>query len=83
MSAVETIPPGALPQRKKEVDLHMFADSGHAGNKRTRRSRTGFIVYMSMSLIDWYSKKESTVETSVFGTEFVAMRVRVETLCAI
>ena len=39
----------------------------------TKRSRTGFMVYMNMSLINWYSKKQSTIETSLFGTEFVAM----------
>ena len=38
---------------------------------------------MKMSPIKWYSKKWLTIETLVFGTEFVAMRVGVETLCAI
>ena len=38
---------------------------------------------MNMSLIDWYSKKQSTKETSVFGTEFVAKKIRVDTLYAI
>ena len=38
---------------------------------------------MNMSLIYWYSKKQSTIETSVFGTEFVAMKVGIKTLCAI
>ena len=41
------------------------------------------MVYMNMSLINWYSNKQSTIETSVFGTEFVAMKVGIETLCAI
>ena len=38
---------------------------------------------MNMSLIDWYSKKQSTKEMSVFTTEFVAMKVGIETLHAI
>ena len=31
-------------------------------------------------VINWYSKKQSTIETSVFGTEFVAMKDGVDTL---
>ena len=38
---------------------------------------------MNMSLTNWYSKKQSTIETSIFGVEFVAMKVSVETLHAI
>ena len=55
----------------------MFVDSDHAGDKQTKRSRTRFVIYMNMS------KKQSTTETLVFGTEFVAMKVGVEILHAI
>ena len=58
----------------------MFIDSNHAGNKQTRRSKTGLMIYMNMSLISWYLKQPSNIETSVFSTEFVAMKVGVETL---
>ena len=77
--AVETIPPNTSSPRGKEVDFHMFVDSDHAGNKWIRRSRTGFMIYMNMSLINWYSKKQSTIEASVFGAEFVAMKVGIKT----
>ena len=60
----------------------MFVNSNHAGNKKTKKSRTQFIIYMK-SLINWYSQKHSTIETSVFGAEFVAIKVRVETMYAI
>ena len=49
----------------------------------TNRLEDGFMVYMNMSLINWYSKKQSTIETSVFGAEFVAMKDRIETSHAI
>ena len=58
----------------------MFVDSDHAGDKATRRSRTGFMIYVNMSLVNWLSKKQSTVEGAVFGSEFVAMKTGVETL---
>ena len=65
------------------MDLYMFIDSNHAGNKWTRRSRTQFMVFMNMLLINWYSKKQSTIEKLVFGMGFVAMKVRIEALHAI
>jgi len=64
----------------KEVDVRMFVDSDHTGDKLTRRSRTGFLIYVHTALIQWLSKKQSTVETSVFGAEFVAMKHGVEVL---
>eukprot|EP00978_Attheya_sp_CCMP212_P033355 scaffold134264_cov56-Attheya_sp.AAC.2 len=49
------------------------------GDRLTRRSRTGFFIYLNMSPVAWQSKKQATVESSVFGTEFVAMKVGMET----
>ena len=69
--------------RGKEVDLWIFIDSNHAGNKQTRRLRSRFRIYMNILLTKWYSKEQSIIETSVFGAEFVTMKVRVETLYAI
>jgi hypothetical protein len=58
----------------------MWVDSDHAGEKRTRRSRTGFFIYINMACIDWVSKRQSTIETSIFGAEFVAMKHGMEKL---
>ena len=76
---VEATPPNAPEARGKEVDLRVFVDSDHAGEHATRRSRTGYLVYMNMSPIAWYSKRQATVETSVFGAEFVAMKTAMDT----
>lgn len=76
----EAIPLNAPDPRGKEVDLRMYVDSDHAGEKLTRRSRTGFFVFMNMAPIIWYSKRQNTVETSVFGAEFVAMKNGMETV---
>ena len=58
----------------------MFVDSDHAGDNLTRRSRTGFLIDLSMSPIVWHSKKQSTIETSVFSSEFVALKNSIELL---
>ena len=49
-------------------------DADHASDTVTRRSRTGFLVYLNSALIHWHSKKQGCVETSSFGSEFVAMK---------
>jgi hypothetical protein len=76
----EAIPPDRPNPRGKEVDLRMYVDSDHAGDKLLRRSRTGFFIYVNSAPICWLSKKQATIETSVFGAEFVAMKHGVEVL---
>ena len=76
----EAIPPNAPLPREKDVDIRLFVDSDHAGDKRTRRSRTGFLIYLNMSPVIWHSKKQATIETRVLGAEFVAMKHGMEAL---
>jgi hypothetical protein len=76
----EMIPSDAPVPRVKEVDMRLFVNSDHAGEQFTRRSRTGFVIYLNMAPIVWFSKRQPTVESSVFGAEFVAMRNGIETL---
>jgi len=78
--AKEAILPNAPEPRGKDVDLRMFVDSDHAGDKLTWQSRTGFMIHMNIALILALSKKQSTIETSVFGAEFVALKHGIETL---
>lgn len=54
--------------------MKAYVDADHAGNLLTRRSRTGFLVYLNMAPIYWLSKKQTSIETSTFGSEFVAMK---------
>jgi hypothetical protein len=75
----EMIPPDAPAPLGKEVDLCLFIDSDHAGEKFTRRSRTGYVIYFNMAPIVWFSKRQPTVESSVFGAECVAMKNGIET----
>jgi len=49
-------------------------DADHAADTVTRRSRTGFLVYLNCALIHWFSKKQNSVESSTFGSEFVSMK---------
>ena len=74
----EAIPTDAPEPLGNGVDIRLFTDSDHAGDKVNRRSRTGWMIYINMALIMWCSQKQPTVETSVFGAEFVAMKSGME-----
>ena len=58
-SAVKAIPHNAPKPRCREMDLCIFIDINHVGSKIARRSRTGFMIYMNMSLVSWCLKKLS------------------------
>jgi hypothetical protein len=74
----EELPPGMPIPLGTPVSMHCFVDADHAGNLATRRSHTGIIIFLNMSPIIWYSKRQNTVESSTFGSEFVALRTAVE-----
>jgi hypothetical protein len=44
----------------------------------TGRSVTGVLHLVNKTSIEWYSKKQATVETATYGSKFVAARVCVE-----
>ena len=67
--------PGAMPAaRGLGFVMRAFVDADHAGDTVTRRSRTGFLVYLNMAPIFWMSKKQASIEMSSFGSEFTVMK---------
>jgi hypothetical protein len=60
------------------MTMEVFVDADHAGDLLTRRSRTGLIVFLNGAPIYWSSKKQTSCETSTFGSEFVAMKQATE-----
>ncbi len=65
---------------EKLVDIRIWVDSHHASEKRTHHPRTGFFIYIHMACIHWVSTRQSMIETSVFGAEFIAMKHGMEKL---
>jgi hypothetical protein len=76
--AREAIPPDMPEPRGEEVKVTCFVDADHAGCKETRRSHTGVLIFVNRAPILWFSKRQSTVETSTFGSEIVALRIAIE-----
>ena len=72
---MEDLPPGMPEPLGKSVHTTCFVDADHAGNVVTRQSHTGVLIYVMKALIIWFSKKQNTVESSTFRSEFVVMRI--------
>ena len=56
------------------VVFREMADSDRASDKTTQRSRTGYFIWINQALIGWLSKQQPTIESAVFGAEFVALK---------
>ena len=62
----------------KAVQVNVFADAAQADDFITHRSTTNIILFVNGTPIQWYSKRQNTVESSTYGSEFVAMRIATE-----
>ena len=58
--------------------MSCFVDADHAGCLATRRSHTGVVIFVNQVPILWFLKRQNTVESLTFGSEFVAMRIAIE-----
>ena len=73
-----------MPQpRGRSITTTTFVDASHAANKVTRRSHTGFIIFINRAPIIYYSKRQNTVESSAFSSEFIALKTCVEHITAL
>jgi len=76
----DVLPPDMPTALGKSVQLIMFVDASHAANLVTRQSRTGVLIFVNRAPIVWYSKKQNSIETSSYGSEFMALKTGVEIL---
>ena len=74
----EPIPPDCPEPRGKSAQTTAFIDSDHAAVLVSRHSRTGVLVYLQSAPVIWYTKKQGSIETSSFGSEFSAMKTGTE-----
>jgi hypothetical protein len=67
--------PANMPEPRGQgfvIRAKVYAD--HASDSVIRRSRTGFLVWINSCLVYFLSEKQTSVETSSFGSEFVAVK---------
>ena len=67
--------PNNMPVPKgKPVRLTTFVDANLMHDLTTGQSATGILHMVNATPIDWFSKRQNTVETATYGSEFVAAR---------
>ena len=70
--------PNIPEARGLPMSTSVFADADLAGDKRNRRSQTGILIFYNKAPIYWYSNCQPSVESSIFGAEFRAMKTAFE-----
>ena len=70
--ASEDLPEEVPTPVTREVTMTVYADSSHGNCLVTRRSTTGILLTIDKTVVLTYSKRQNTVESSTYGSEFVA-----------
>ena len=81
-SGVNKEPPAPLG---KTIQLVCCVDANLLHDTLTGRSVTAFLHFINTTPMDWFSKKQSTVETTICSSEFAVTRTCIEQmmdLCA-
>jgi hypothetical protein len=74
----ELLPKDAPKPLGKAVTTVTYNDANLYHDMLTGRSVTGALHLCNQTLVDWYSKRQATVETATFGSEFTAARIAVD-----
>ena len=74
----EMLPHDAPDPLGQFVTLSHYVDANLMHDVISGKSVTGILHMLNKTPIDWYSKKQATVETATYGSEFVAARICVE-----
>jgi hypothetical protein len=73
----EIIPMDILETKGKYVTLSHYFDANLYHDMVTGRSVTAILHFLNQTPMDWYLKKQATVETATFGSEFIAARTTI------
>ena len=74
----EQIPHDIPEALGNEVLTTTYVDANLYHDMITGRSVTGVLHLLNGTPIDWFSKRQDTVETATYGSEFVAARIATE-----
>jgi hypothetical protein len=66
----------------KRVVLTTYVDANFNKNLITGQSVTGVLHFVNHTPVHWFLKKQPTVETATYGSEFIAAKLAVEQIMA-
>ena len=69
--------------RGRMAKIVAIVDSSHDANRANRKTHTSYIIFLNRAPIIWYSKRQNTVESSTFTSEFIAMKTCMERIVGI
>jgi hypothetical protein len=59
----------------KKARITVYIDADHAHDVVTHQSVTAILLFINNMPVQWYSKRQRTVEMSMYGAELVAARI--------
>ena len=74
----EVTPKGYPKPKGKSVISTTYKDANLYHDMVTGRAVTGVLHYINKTPVDWYTRKQATVETATYGSEFSAARTAIE-----
>ena len=74
----EELPPNMPPPLGLPVRTTTYCDANLMHDLLTGRSMSGIITLLNQTPIQWFAKKQATVETATYGSEFLVARQATE-----
>ena len=65
------------------MSVNVFVYASCAVEKLTYCSHTGILIYLNITPIDCFHKRQNTVKTSTFGAELIPARIAIEEVKAL
>ena len=75
--------PDAPEPKGKFVTTTTYKDANLYHDLSTGRAVTGVLHFLNQTPIDWFTKKQETVETATYGSEFAAARTAIQQIAAL
>lgn len=79
----EELPRNAPKPLGKRVVMSCYKDANLYHDLATGRAVTGVLHFMNQTPIDWFTRKQATVETATYGSEFSAAKTAIQQIMAL
>ena len=72
-----------IRDRGKPVVTTTHKDANPCHDLATGRAVTGVLHFLNQTPIDWFTKKQATVETATYGSEFTTAKTAIQQIAAL